>query len=104
MHVSSKTNFVSLMMMTGAVFAEDLSDEDRDTFSRWSALPLGNWGAAHGQAYGLAYVNWLAEVGVDPDQASRLPEETRKTAELLKDEDIPPLDRPLTDEVRAVFR
>jgi hypothetical protein len=92
--------FMGIIMPIAARVSEYISQHDKETFARWARLPDAQWTPSFGERFALAFAYHIVEL---KERRAAMPPEFYTVAAELHLEALPPLDRPLTDEVRDVL-
>lgn len=79
---------------------ELLSPEEKHIFSRWAGLPERVWGHQHRKEFAVTEIHYLIEAKTNNYP---LPEKLSGISELMPKEKLPPLVRPLTNEIITIF-
>jgi tetratricopeptide (TPR) repeat protein len=98
---NGNTDFVSLLMSSFVVFADDLSLEDRTIFSKWGGLPYPEWTRQHRELFALASMHYIQQANTT---GQRVPDVLKDASKYLSNQSLPPLRRTLTPEIAEVFR
>lgn len=94
------SGFNAALMSLFIVFADDLSESEKQIFSRWADLPLNVWGEQHRQEFAFALMNFFIECKLE---GRKLSPKIDKVMNLLKPQSIPPLRKPLSPQVKRIF-
>ncbi len=82
------------------VFAGELKPEHRLLFCRWAGIPGNEWTASHQALCALAIMHYLCDAKA---AGADVPEAVRNVAQFLERGGLPPLDRPLSAELKSLF-
>ena len=96
-----KADFSSLIMASCYIFTEGLDEYQKYVFSRWADLPLYSWTKTHRDKCALALLHYFMEL---KSQGGELPKELINAIGEFPVQPLPPLQKPLTDETRSLFR
>jgi tetratricopeptide (TPR) repeat protein len=90
----------SLWYSTALVFAHKLKAEDRIVFCRWAGLQEHEWTASHIELCALVMMHYFCTANeLDPSA----PDAIRNAAKFIVRDQLPPLDRPLNDEIKTIY-
>lgn len=94
--------FIDLMASIIYVIAEDmLTTEDKNTFSIWANLPISYWGDEHKKAFAIAELHFFKDA---ERSGFEIPPEFLKAFKPIPVEQLPPLAKPLSAGIVAIFK
>ena len=90
----------AMLMSICLIFANDLDNSQRISFSKWVGLPIGNWTQTHQQLCAQALLHYFMEAKVS---GGNLPPSVLRALQSFSPQVLPQLKYPLTDEIRTLF-
>ena len=94
-------DFTTGLMATLISFTYHLKDEEKKILADWGVVPAGQWTAKHREKFALALMHHFCDL---KESGALVPDEFKGVLERLPSgKELPPLDRPLTNEVRRLF-
>jgi hypothetical protein len=96
-----KADISSLTMSLFYVFAGDLTERQRKVFSSWANLPLDMWSERHREKFSIAGMHYLLDL---KSNSIEIPSVFSGLIKSLPAQPLPPLPKPLNQEIHAVFK
>jgi hypothetical protein len=93
-------DYTTLLTSSFIMFSNNLNDEEKEILVDWGVVPIGPWTAKQREKFALALMHHFHDL---KESGAVVPEEFKKILELLPSNTLPPLNRPLTNEVRRLF-
>ncbi len=95
-----KCDFMALLFSMFIVFSDNLNDEDKQIFTKWTGLPLSPWSQTHREIFALALMHHLHEL---KETAALVPDALQGAMEMFPPNLLPPLEKPLSNDIRRLF-
>ena len=93
--------YIDLLASLFYVAAEDiLTPDDKTVFSSWANLTTSYWGDEHKRAFAIAELHFLKDA---KSRRIEIPPEIIKAGELIPVDQLPPLEKPLSASVEAIY-
>jgi hypothetical protein len=93
--------YIDLLASLFYVAAEDiLTSEDKKVFSIWANLQTSYWGDEHKRAFAIAELHFLKDAKY---KKIEIPPEIINAGELIPIDQLPPLEKPLSASIEAIF-
>ena len=93
--------FIELIAALSYVTSEEiLTINEKKLFSNWANLPSNYWGDAHKRAFAIAELHFLKNAKA---QRIELPPKMDNIGEHIPDDQLPPLEKPLSPGIEAFF-
>lgn len=92
---------IELVALMAYVSSEELlTPDEKEQFSRWANLPHSYWGDEHKRAFAIAELHFLKDAKA---QRIELPPKMDNIGEHIPDDQLPPLEKPLSPIIEAIF-
>lgn len=92
---------IELVALAAYVSSEEmLMPDEKEQFSRWANLPNSYWGDEHKRAFAIAELHFLKDAKA---RGIALPPKMDNIGEHIPDDQLPPLEKPLSPGIEAFF-
>lgn len=100
MALGEDADYTTLLTASFQVFANFLKDDHREVFAKWAGWKTGPWDGSQREFFALALMHHFHGMKSKGDS---VPEALRPAVDELPANELRPLNRPLTDEIREMF-
>ena len=100
MEFGPNADFTTVLSSSFVMFAQFLSPPDRETFANWAGWSSESWTERQREAFALTLMHYLHELKAG---GRTVPKAAEGAIQELPHDNLPPLDRPLADDVRHIF-
>ena len=100
MNLKPNADYTTLLVSSFIYFSNFLNDKDKALFASWAGFPEGPWSNVQREKFALALMHHFHDLKF---AGTKIPEALKRAVAQLPTNTLPPLDKPLNDDIRQIF-